>query len=174
MKKLVSVFTLFICALTLYAQNNNEDTKPNLFHWALINNPSLKGSTGRLIVGLPAEASMICFVSRSGEAKNLYTMHGSMAKELPPGNYDVTFWGIKIPSIIIEKGKDTRLYVGILNSSVKGLWEIWTMDGQKIFSSGSPKLVALPAGDYNVKTGGAEFKTTINDGKITMFSFTAY
>ena len=101
-------------------------------------------------------------------------MHGSMTKELPPGTYDVTFWGIKIPSVTVEKGRDTRIMAGILNSSVKGLWEVWSSDGIKIFSSGSPKLVALPVGTYNVKTGGAEFKTTINDGKITMFSFTAY
>ncbi len=91
-----------------------------------------------------------------------------------PGKYDITFQGIKIPLVVVEKGKETRILAGVLNSTVKGLWEVWTADSLKVFSAGSPKMVALPVGNYIVKTQGVEIKTTIRDGKISIFSYTKY
>jgi hypothetical protein len=44
----------------------------------------------------------------------------------------------------------------------------------KVFSAGSPKMIALPVGNYLLKTQGAEIKTTIRDGKISLFSFTKF
>lgn len=174
MKKILSTLIFFICALTLNAQDNvNREAKPPLNQWAITNNYSLKGATGQLIVSLPVQATIVCIVARKGEAKT-FTLHNGTPKELPTGNYDITFWGIKIPSVVVEKGKDTRILAGVLNSTVKGLWEIWTAESVKIFSAGSPKMVALPVGNYIVKTHGAEIKTTITDGKVSIFSFTSY
>jgi len=151
----------------------NKDNKLLLTQWAITNNYSLKGSTGQLLVSLPVQATIVCTAARTGETKT-FALHNGTPKELLPGSYDVTFWGIKIPSVAIEKGKDTRILAGALNSTVKGLWEIWTANGIKIFSAGGRKIIGLPVGNYIVKTQGAEIKTTITDGKVTIFSFTGF
>lgn len=173
MKKILSIITFFICALTIHAQDNvNREAKVPLTQWAVNSNYS-KSDKGQLIINLPVQAAMVCIVNRSGEAKT-FALHAGTPKELLPGSYDITFWGIKIPSVAIEKAKDTRILAGVLNSTVKGLWEIWTSNAVKIFSAGGPKQVALPVGNYIVKTHGAEIKTTITDGKVSIFSFTNY
>jgi hypothetical protein len=166
MKKIANLLILSLLIIVCNAQAQEK--------WSVVTNPNLKGPNGQLAVTVPGEAIMLCMVARSGEARNVFVFHNSGAKELLPGNYDITFRDVKILSVPVEKGKDTRIFAGVLNSTVKGLWEVFTADGAKIFTSGSPKTIALPVGTYTVKTGGAEFKTTINDGKITMFSFTAY
>ena len=173
MKKILSSFSFFICALTVHAQDNvNREAKVPLNQWAVNSNHS-KSEMGQLIINLPVQATMVCIVNRSGEAKTFALRNGN-PKELLPGSYDITFWGLKIPSVSIEKAKDTRILAGVLNSTVKGLWEIWTPDAVKIFSAGGPKQVALPVGNYIIKTHGAEIKTTITDGKVSIFSFTGY
>ena len=173
MKKILSVITFFICTLTIHAQDNvNREAKVPLTQWAVNSNYS-KSDKGQLIINLPVQAAMVCIVTRTGEAKT-FALHIGTPKELLPGSYDITFWGIKISSVAIEKAKDTRILAGVLNSTVKGLWEIWTADGVKIFNAGGPKQVALPVGNYIVKTHGAEIKTTITDGKVSIFSFTNY
>lgn len=172
MKKTLLSLIIFICVLTLHAQpNSNKETKPLLSRWAMIPNYSLKGPNGLLVINLPVQATIACIVNRSGETKTFALRNGT-PKELLPGNYDVTFWGIKINSVAVEKGKETRILAGVLNSTVKGLWEIWTADSVKIFSAGAPKMVALPIGNYIIKTQGIERKTTIKDGIISIFSFT--
>lgn len=173
MKKILSAVTFLICALTIHAQDNvNREAKAPLTQWAINSNYS-KSDKGQLIINLPVQAAMVCLVNRSGDAKT-FALHIGNPKELLPGSYDITFWGIKIPSVSVEKAKDTRILVGVLNSTVKGLWEIWTPEAVKIFSAGGPKQVALPIGNYLIKTHGAEIKTTISDGKVSIFSFTNY
>jgi len=172
MKKILFLLSFIIITLTINAQEKNTETKP-ANQWSMITNYGLKGPNGQIVINLPAQATMLCMIALSGQPKNLYTWHGSMTKEFAPGNYDLTFWNLKIP-VIVEKGKDTRIYTGVLNSTVKKPWEVWTTDGTKVFSTGSAKMVALPVGKYIIKTSGTEIKTTINDGKITIFSFTNY
>ena len=174
MKNIVSLLVLLIISFTINAQDkaNTENKVPN--QWTMRPNYSLKGDVGLLTINLPAQGTIMFTVARSGVAKKLFTWHSSTTKELPPGTYDITFWNIKIPSVVIEKGKETRVFAGILNSTVKKPWEVWTVGGEKVFSAGSAKMVALPAGKYIVKTGAAEIKTTINDGQVSIFSFTAY
>jgi len=173
MKKILSAVICFICALTIHAQDNvNREAKVPLTQWAVNSNYS-KSDKGQLIINLPVQAAMVCLANKSGDAKT-FALHSHNPKELLPGSYDITFWGIKIPSVAVEKAKDTRILAGVLNSTVKGLWEIWTTDGVKIFSAGGPKQVALPVGNYIIKTHGAEIKTTITDEKISIFSFTGY
>lgn len=173
MIKILTSFILIFIGLTIQAQDNvNRDVKPPVTQWAIKNNFS-KSDKGQLLITLPVQAAMVCTVNRAGEAKT-FTLRNDSPKELLPGNYDVTFWGIKIPLVIVEKAKDTRILAGVLNSTVKGLWEVWTSDGIKIYTSGGPKQVALPVGNYVVKTGGAEIKTTITDGKVSIFSFARY
>ncbi|MGI8582021.1 MAG: hypothetical protein ACR2KX_07490 [Chitinophagaceae bacterium] len=171
MKKILSTFYFFICVITLHAQDGNKQIKPPT-RWGITNNYS-KSDNGQLMITLPVQAAIVCIGSRSGEAKT-FVLRNNSPKELPPGNYDITFWGIKITPVAVEKAKDTRILAGVLNSTVKGLWEIWTADSVKIFSAGGPKQVALPVGNYFVQTHGAKIKTKITDGKVTIFSYTNY
>lgn len=173
MKNLLLSTVFFICCFTANAQDkSNSENKPQQPQWTITNNYS-KSDNGQLIISLPAQAAITCIVNRTGEAKT-FALHNDQPKELAPGKYDITFWGIKIPAVAVEKRMDTRILAGILNSTVKGLWEVWTPEGTKIYSAGGPKMVALPVGNYIVKTSGAEIKTTIRDGKISIFSFTNY
>ncbi len=169
MKTTATILSFIIFSLALQAQDK---TSTEISKWEQIINYKLKGNTGQLIINLPVAAYLQCIIAREGETKNIATLRNEMPKELPPGNYTVTFLGIKIP-VTIEKGNDSRIKAGVLQSTVKGVWEIWA-DGIKIFSAGAPKFVALPAGDYIVKTSVAEIKTTIRDGKVSIFSFTKY
>ena len=137
-------------------------------------NYDLKGDVGLLTISLPAQGGLSFTVARAGEAKNLYTWHNSTTRELPPGTYDITFWNIKIPGVVVEKGKETRILAGVLNSTVKRPWEVWTADSVKVYGAGGAKMVALPPGKYIIKTGNVEIKTTITDGQISIFSYTAY
>lgn len=172
MKKILSVLSLGIITFMVSAQEKGAENKPAI-QWSMITNYGLKGPNGNIIINLPAQATLMCMISLSGQPKNLYTWHSSMTKEFAPGNYDLTFWNIKIP-VVVEKGKDTRILTGVLNSTVKKPWEVWTTEGMKVFSAGSAKMVALPVGKYIIKTSGIDIKTTINDGKVTIFSFTSY
>ena len=140
--------------------------------WAMIPNYSLKGENGVLVINLPSPAAMNFTVSAAGDPKILYTWHGNTYKDMPPGNYEVNFWNIKIP-VTIEKQKETRVYAGVLNSTVKAHWEVWTTDSVsvKVFEAPSAKMVALPAAKYIIKTGGVEIKTYIKDGQTSIFSF---
>lgn len=173
MKKILSIFILFFYACTLHAQDKKTEIK-DAVQWAMVTNYSLKGATGQLLINLPDQATMACTVAKSGDAKILFSLKSNTPKDVPPGSYDITFWGIKINSLVVEKGKETRIFAGILNSTVKKPWEVWTEDGQKVFEAGSAKMIALPAGKYIVKTSGVEIKTTITDGQISVFSYTAY
>jgi hypothetical protein len=173
MKKILLLLSISIYTLTLQAQDKNQPETKAPAQWAMIPNLAMKGENGLLIINLPVPATMAFTVAHAGDPKILYSWHGSTSKDLPPGNYDVTFWNIKIP-VVIEKGKETRIFAGVLNSTVKKPWEVWTSGGEKVFSGGGAKLVALPAGKYIIKTGGTEIKTTITDGQTSIFSFTNY
>jgi hypothetical protein len=173
MKNIIFIFTLLISTSAINAQNKNQAETKTTLQWVMISNLALKGDNGMLILNLPVQATLSLTISKDGEAKMLNTWRSSQSKEFAPGRYDITFWNLRIP-LVIEKGKETRILAGVLNSTVKKPWEIWTLAGEKIFSAGSAKMVALPVGKYLLKTSGAEIKTTINDGRVSIFSFTAY
>jgi len=173
MKTLISFLAFCFSFSFIIAQENvNRQAKAPVSHWSISNNYS-KSDNGQLVINLPGQAALAVVVKPVGATKT-FALRNASAKELPPGSYDITFWGIKIPGVVVEKRKDTRIHAGILHSTVKGTWEVWTIDGIKVYTSGGPKQVALPVGDYILKTKGAEIKTAINDGKISIFSFTNY
>ena len=115
MKKIFSAVIFFICSVTIYAQNNvNMEAKASLTQWAVISNYS-KSDKGQLMISLPVQAAMVCIANRSGEAKS-FALHADNPKELLPGSYDITFWGIKIPSISADTGRrfkfNSKRFVG--------------------------------------------------------------
>jgi hypothetical protein len=94
MKKIASILILFISAFTLKAQDKTAPVikAPGLS--VTTPNYNMKGENGQLMITLPAPATMIVSGARAGESKILFTWHGSTSKDLPPGNYDITFWNI--------------------------------------------------------------------------------
>jgi hypothetical protein len=174
MKNILSILFLVITSIASKAQDKITTETKTPAKWAIRPNYDLKGDIGLLTISLPEQTAVTATIVHSGETKNLYTWHSSTSRELAPGTYDITFWNIKIPSVVVEKGKETRILSGVLNSTVKKPWEVWTVEGEKVFGAGSAKKIALPAGKYIVKTSGAEIKTTIIDGQTSIFSFTAY
>lgn len=164
MKKITAFFISLAFCIIANAQDKSK--------WTMIPNLSLKGENGLLIVSLPVQAAVSFTVTHHGDPKILYSWHTATKKDLPPGNYDIIFWNIKIP-VVIEKQKETRILAGVLNSTVKKPWEVWSNDSTKIFSAGSAKMVALPAGKYILKTGSVSVKTNITDGQVSIFSYTA-
>lgn len=170
MKKIIPAGFLMLTFFMVSAQEKvNKETQAPIVRWTISNNYS-KSNNGQLFIQLPVQGALSCTVNKTGEAKS-FALRNETPKELPPANYEVTFWGIKIPAVAVEKRKDTRILAGILNSIVKAPWEVWTSDGIKVYGAGGPKQVALPPGNYVVKTGGAEIKTTIWDGKVSIFNF---
>ena len=172
MKRLLSILIFLNFFSAIHAQEKTP-AENKVSQWAMIPNLAMKGDNGRLILNLPAQASIAFTVAHSGDPKIILNWHGSNTKDLPPGDYDVSFWNIKIP-VVVEKGKETRIFAGVLNSTVKKPWEVWTVDGEKIYAAGGAKMIALPPGKYIIKTQGAEIKTTITDGQTSIFSFTGY
>lgn len=170
MRKIIFGISLLMMVWFAKAQEKTDAKAPQ---WAMIPNYSTKGDNGLLIINLPAPAAMNFTVVKPGDPRIIYTWHSSTSKELPAGNYEVTFWNIRIP-VTITKQNETRVYAGVLNSTVKKPWEVWTMDSTKVFGAGSAKMVALPAGRYIIKTSGTEIKTTIRDGQVSIFSFAGY
>ena len=118
----------------------NKETQAPIVRWTISNNYS-KSNNGQLFIQLPVQGALSCTVNKTGEAKS-FALRNETPKELPPANYEVTFWGIKIPAVAVEKRKDTRILAGILNSIVKAPWEVWTSDGIKVYGAGGPKQVA--------------------------------
>lgn len=172
MKQVLSILIFAIFSSTINAQEK-APVENKVSQWSIVTNFTMKGDNGQLILNLPTQASLAFTVARSGDPKILLNWHGSNTKDMPPGNYEITFWNLKIP-VVIEKGKETRIFAGVLNSTVKKPWEVWTITGEKVYAAGGAKMVALPPGKYVIKTGGVEIKTTITDGQTSIFSFTSY
>lgn len=166
MQKIITVICFLLFGTAVTAQEK-------VHQWSMLTNYGVKGDNGLIILSLPAPATITFFIAKAGDPKILYTLKSAASKELPVGEYDITFWNIKIP-VTIEKQKETRIYAGVLDTKVKKPWEVWTMDSVKVFGAGGPKMIALPAGKYIIKTSGAEIKTTIRDGQVSIFNFTAY
>ncbi len=165
MKRILAGLAFIVATLAVNAQEKVVTETQAPARWAIINNPGLKGANGVLTINLPVQSGMQLSIAKAGDAKILFNWHGSTTKELPPGYYDITFWGIKIPSVAVEKGRETRIFAGVLNSTVKKPWEIWTATGEKVYAGGGTKMVALPVGKYIMKTSGTELKQPLTTGR---------
>lgn len=137
--------------------------------WRMVANPSLRGATGRIVVDVPIEASMIFHVLKPGSAERIDTWYGDKAGNLLPGSYDVQIWEKVIPGVPVERGKDTQVRVGVIDQTVAGIWELVDETGQRVYNDVGPKKVVLPVGTYVVKVGGGQQQIMIGESQVTAF-----
>jgi len=138
-------------------------------------NPSLSGRLGRLVISFPAEArhlSVRTRIFKAGGKTSLKTADGSAVIELLPGSYDIEVNGLRVPSVAIASGQDTRLRAGVLRltSSTRTRFSVFVPGGKEPVKvvDGSSEL-GLPAGDVEVDVNGVRGKVTVVDGQIAEF-----
>ena len=118
MKKIFFSILFSLSLFAVAAQATNTGIKAPV-QWTMRPNYDVKGDVGLLTINLPSQGSLSFTVARTGDAKNLYTWRNSTTREIPPGTYDIMFWNIRIPNVVVEKGKETRVLAGVLNATVK-------------------------------------------------------
>ncbi|MEA2708376.1 MAG: hypothetical protein QOF78_977 [Phycisphaerales bacterium] len=141
-------------------------------------NLKLPKDAGRLVVRFPEgirkrDNQRIQFPKDKTE-KNAEINWGSVAKEMPPGDYLVTVNGKLIEGVKVEPGADTLVRVGVLRFEVpeNQTWEIIEEDldsAPSMFYAGGPADVGLPVGKYYVRTKSEISPVTIEEGKFTTF-----
>lgn len=170
--KAVVVFTILVVMVLPLA---HAVSAPGQDVWEMKANPSLKGATGRLLVKVPTKASMIFQVYKGGEQdpyKHITAWYDSAASNFMPGKYDVKIWDARIDGVPVERGKDTRIRVGVLHVMLDGTYEVYDESKTKKVFGGHAKeksKIVLPAGTYHVKVKDAFGETVIKDGQVTQF-----
>lgn len=139
--------------------------------WEIIPNQSLKGSTGRLVAQLPAKASMILQIHKSGEPKHFDAWYDSKASNLLPAIYDIKVNNVWLQNVPIQKGKDTRLKLGVLEIPFDGNYSVKMDDGTEVIkvSGNEKRMLVLPEGKYKVVVASGEQQVKIKDGAVTTF-----
>lgn len=136
--------------------------------WEILPDNTLTGATGQLLFQMPTNISYAHLkVFISGDTKMAASLFGNSKSKLLPGNYDLLMDKYSIKNVPVEKGKTTRLKVGILNYSPRGPVKIVDENNQKIAIAG-PFKIALPPGTYYLD-GKKEHSFVIKDGEVTEY-----
>ncbi len=137
------------------------ETKPN---------SSLKGSTGRVYLDLPADVECVIFIYNAGTNKEITGTTRDRQFYLAPGKYDVDVSSVKMEEIEVQKGMDTRIKAGILNVSSPPAWALYD-ETKKIRITGASKSqkIGLPVGNYQLQMSGSFQPVTIKDGETVNF-----
>jgi hypothetical protein len=135
--------------------------------WEMHPDPTLTGITGQLLIELPKEISVGSHVQAflPGDSKATTSWFGNNNAKLMPGTYDIVLEKYKLSNVPIEKGKTTKLKVGVLNFSARQGVTIVDANQQKISMAG-PFRIVLPIGTYYIN-GNKKMAFTIRDGKQT-------
>lgn len=171
--KAVLAFVFLIA--TVLAIPSNTRSAPRQSMWDIKSNPALKGATGRLLVKVPTKASMIFHVYKAGEQdpyKHIVAWYESAAGNFMPGRYDIKIWEARINGVPVQRGKDTRIRVGVLHLMIDGTYEVYDETKMKMVFQGHAKeknKIVLPAGTYHVKVNEAFGEAVIRDGQVTQF-----
>lgn len=140
--------------------------------WELTPNPQLKGRTGRIVVAVPGQASVIFQVIRPSDGKQLLSLYDTGSGSFMPGEYEVRIWDARLPAVPVQAGMDTRVKVGVLAVNLEGTYNVSdSASGQNVFSGHAnekPKIV-LPVGTYKIKMPTSEDSITVKDGEVTSF-----
>jgi len=145
-------------------------------------NPKLLDGNGRVVVRFPEgirnRDNQRTLFPKQKEEKNSEINWGSVAKEMPPGDYLVTLNGKLLEGIKVQSGGDTQIRLGVLRLELPDnqTWELIEEDldsAPAIFYAGGPADIALPVGAYYVRTKSDISPVKIEDGKIVTFSKTA-
>ena len=139
-------------------------------YWQITPNDKLKGPTGRIVVDVPAKASLIFHVL-DAKGRQLVAWYESGSGNFMPGAYTVRIWNASYEGVPVKRNMDTRIKVGVLKLNIQEPYEILDRTGQAMFS-GHPaekNAIVFPVGEYTVQTSTLKEKIVIEDGKVTEF-----
>jgi Cu/Ag efflux protein CusF len=141
--------------------------------WEVTPNPSLRGSTGRLVVNVPGDARLLLNIMKAGETNFIDSWYGSKAGNFLPGSYDIKIWDARLRGVPVERGHDTRLRVGALSVPAgAATFEVYDETRTDRVYSGhaaESSRIVLPVGRYFVRAAGGEQLVVIRDGRVTEF-----
>jgi hypothetical protein len=135
--------------------------------WEMQTDPSLKGVTGQLVLQMPKEIPIRSHLQAfaAGESKAATSWFGNNVGKLMPGSYDIVIEKYKLSNVPIEKGKTTRLKVGLLNFTPRQ--PVTIVDGnQQKFTMAGPFKIVLPVGTYYID-GKKDRAFVMKDGEQT-------
>jgi len=135
--------------------------------WEMQTDPKLTGVTGQLVLQMPKEIPIRSHLQAfaAGDSKAATSWFGNNTGKLLPGSYDIVIEKYKLSNVPIEKGKTTRLKVGLLNFTPRQ--PITIVDGnQQKFTMAGPFKIVLPVGTYYID-GKKDKAFTMKDGEQT-------
>ena len=135
--------------------------------WEMQTDPSLTGVTGQLVLQMPKEIPIISHLQAfaAGDTKAAASWFGNNKSNLMPGTYDIVIEKYKLSNVPIEKGKTTRLKVGLLNFTPRQ--SVTIVDGnQQKFTMAGPFKIVLPVGTYYID-GKKDQAFVMKDGEQT-------
>jgi hypothetical protein len=158
-------FSVFFFSINLKAQIQNDSAKA----WEIQADPSISGPTGQIETNMPNGVKFMSHlkVYNAGENKVTASWFGNSKSRLMPGNYDVEVEKYKLSNVPVEKGKNTRLLMGILKFNPRQSATVEDNDKQK-FTMAGPFYIALPVGKYYIN-GKKNPAVMITDGVITEY-----
>ena len=145
-------------------QKSNGDTPM----WDIQPDATLTGVGGSISMQIPKGLSFsthMLFYNAGDNKKSVASWFGNNVAKLLPGLYDIVVDGkYTIKNVPVEKGKDTRLNMGIFKVTTYGSVQIEDSNHQK-FTYAGPFSIVLPAGTYYL--GGKKQPIVITTGKVT-------
>jgi hypothetical protein len=144
--------------------------------WEIVPSEKAKGPVGRLVVNIPQAGGKLfreTEVFRPGEAQYLHSTHNGGEFDLLPGVYDVHLNYAVVKNVPVGRGKDTRLFVGLLKIEVPAGTEsrVYDASGKVRLGPGTTyrgtTVLALPAGKYILEVAGGRREITIKDRETT-------
>jgi hypothetical protein len=144
--------------------------------WEIVPSEKAKGPVGRLVINIPpAEGNVFrsTEVFRPGEASYLHSTYNGGEFDLLPGVYEIRLNYAVVKNVPVERGKDTRLFVGLLKIEVPDGTEsrVFDASGKVRLGPGTTyrgsTIVALPAGKYILEVAGGRREIAIKDRATT-------
>ena len=147
--------------------------------WELVPNPTLKGTTGRIVVTMAVPSGTVITITKTSDRTQAETWHeNSFNNEkrtatgnFLPGLYNVSFWNETLDSVKVAAGNDTRIKTGVLDLNSKSTWRILDVNKKEIYHMSLHQKLLLPIGTYYIVEGNGNMQLpiTIKDGEITEF-----
>jgi hypothetical protein len=154
------------------AGHENETENISTEKWLLASNKKIPADKGSLNLIFPANVEWSVDILTS--ENKFYTNRSSYSKhtsyDLAPGNYNFRFNSIPIENVPVEKGKETRFRLGILNIISKGTWNLSDESKKKYYTSGNkPVKMAFPVGTYQFTFEEKTYRIQIKEGVVLKF-----
>jgi Ni/Co efflux regulator RcnB len=181
MKRVLIAATLLAASLVAAqvcaaAQESKRETgaaeRPQPERWKIEPAADLTGK-GRLLIEWPERVPMghqrVEIHSAEGVEK---PDRGKGKFELLPGAYDVVVAGKRVAGVPVEKGKETRLLVGLLRVVYKDMskTEVYDADKKTLLVKDYGTLnLALPVGKYWVRIGPRLVEVELKEGETAEF-----